>query len=253
MNTGQSRKMIEILNIFKFKIDLGRIFNENINGMRNLVGQILTFFCIQLTVQITAAEQYKYSELEIKNYDELLNDVRNRIQQANRVDAKARKEAGSDTDYDSTEAVFILKDALKMVFSRPNKDNMIEKLLPELRNELKSYEVFYDSINDMVVEAISALKQKIPIVYKSTYIFILENFMSEFRPELKRNPEIKKIFIYIRDSNVVVPDDVRLDRKLRSMFNSRDPSDTAKKILDLDLPEAERKEPKKGFWQRLFG
>ncbi len=207
------------------------------------------FFCF---TSVSHAELYKYSELEIKNYDELISEVRKKIEEASRADEEARVEADSDTLHDTSKSIFILKDALRMIFSRPNKDNTIDKLLPEVRNELKSYEAYYDSIHDLAVEAVNGLKQKIPVVYKSTYIFILENLMSEFRPELKKNEEIKKLFIYIRDAEAVVPDDVRLDRKLRSMFNSRNPSDTAKKILEMDLPVNERKE-KKGFWQRLFG
>ena len=50
-----------------------------------------------------------------------------------------------------------------------------------------------------------------------------------------------------------VPDDVRLDRKLRSMFKSQNPSETAKTIIDAELPKDDRKEKKKSFWQRLFG
>ncbi|MCB0355467.1 MAG: hypothetical protein KDD40_00580 [Bdellovibrionales bacterium] len=202
------------------------------------------------------AKLYKYNELEIKGYDELHKMVKALIQQAETVDLQAQKEAEKQdpmAEPDSTEAIEFLKEALRLIFSRPNKDNMVEKLLPEVRAELKSYSAFYDSIYDLVVEAVAGLGQKIPVVYKSTYIFVLENVMSEFRPLLKSDKEIQKIFFYIRDSDVKVPDDVRLDRKLRSMFKSQNPSETAKTIIDAELPKDDRKEKKKSFWQRLFG
>lgn len=200
----------------------------------------------------TFATLYKYSELELKSYDELIKEVRDKITKAQETEENAMKEAGDDVQYDTSASIFILKDALRMIFSRPNKDNMIDKLLPEVRALLVEYGAYYDSINDLAVESVSGLKQKLPIVYKSTYIFVLENIMSEFRPNLKSNEEVKKIFFYIRDSKASVPDDVRLDRKLRSMFNSQNPCETAEKIIELELPKDKRKE-KKSFWDRLFG
>ncbi|MCB9027207.1 MAG: hypothetical protein H6625_12870 [Bdellovibrionaceae bacterium] len=177
------------------------------------------------------------------------------LQKAERKDIQANppsENLDSPTEYDPSEAIDVLKEALRLIFSRPNKDNMVEKLLPPVRADLKSYDAYYDSLYDLVVEAVAGLNQKIPVVYKSTYIFVLENIMSEFRPQLKTEKDIQKIFIYIRDSDVKVPDDVRLDRKLRSMFKSRNPSDTARSILEIELPREKEKE-KKGFWQRLFG
>ena len=211
------------------------------------------FFFLLFTVLCTPAyaKLYSYSELEIKGYDELNKMVLELIQKAEQIDIQAQKEA-SVADYDNTESLELLKEALRLIFSRPNKDNMIEKLLPPLRAELKSYNAFYDSLNDLVVEAVAGLNQKISVVYKSTFIFILENFMSEFRPLLKTDEEIKKIFIYIKDSKAAVPDDVRLDRKLRSMSTSRNPSETAESILKMDFPPSQQKKDKKSFWQRLF-
>ncbi|MCB0390094.1 MAG: hypothetical protein KDD58_02330 [Bdellovibrionales bacterium] len=216
---------------------------------------LLTLCFLVSPIFQSEAKLYKYNELEIKSYDELSQLVKDLIQKAELVDVKNQKEAEAIDEmanYDTTESIDYLKEALRLIFSRPNKDNMVEKLIPEVRSELISYSAYYDSIYDLVVEAVAGLNQKIPVVYKSTYIFVLENVMSEFRPQLKTSDEVKKIFFYIRDSGASVPEDVRLDRKLRSMFKSQDPSDTAKAIIDKELPKTERKE-KKGFWERLFG
>ncbi len=215
--------------------------------MKLILALSLTFF---FTTPVNA-ELYKYSQLAVKSYDSLIEMVHKKIAKAAKVDEEAQKLAADINNYDTSKSIYILKDALRLIFSRPNKDNMVEKLLPEVRSELKSYNAFYDSINDLVVESITGLTQKIPVIYKSTYIFVLENIMSEFRPDLKTNKDVKKIFIYIRDSGAGIPDDVRLDRKLRSMFRSRSPSSTARKIIEQDLPKKERQE-KKGFWESLF-
>lgn len=217
----------------------------------------LTYFLFIISAalfvsQIAHAETYKYSDLELKSYDELSVIITARIKKASKIDLQNQKSAAKkhEESYDESESLELLKDALRMILSRPNKDNMVEKLLPDVRRELNNYGAFYDTLNDISVEAVSGINQKIPVVYRSTFVFVLENILSEFRPELKTKAEIKKIYKFISDAKIQIPEDVRLDRKLRSMFSSDSPSETAQKIIDTDLAE---KKPKKSFWQRLFG
>ena len=203
------------------------------------------------------AELYKYNELEINSYDQMAVLVRAKIERATEIDLNNQRQAekSGQTSYNEAESINLLKDALRLILSRPNKDNLVEKLIPEVRQELNNYQAYYDSLHDITVEAVTGLNQKIPVVYRSTYIFVLENIMSELRPQLKTNSEVQKIFQYIRDAQIKIPNDVRLDRKLRSMFKSQSPSETAAKIIETDLPKTNDKKngQKKGFWQWLFG
>jgi len=207
---------------------------------------------IQLFASLCQAKLYKYSELEVKNYDEMSKIVHEKIRLASRIDLKKQRQSDKKgrSDYDEFESIEVLKDSLRLIFSRPNKDNLVEKLLPDVRRELNNYGAYYDSLNDIVVEAVNGVSQKIPVVYRSTFIFILENVMSELRPDLKGSDEVKKIFTYIRDANLEIPNDVKLDRKLRSMYRSDSPSLTARKVLKAAQP---KKKKTKGFWERLFG
>lgn len=212
----------------------------------------IAFIITSFIGQWAFAEIYKYSELELKNYDDMRKMVQERVKKASEIDANNQQMAEDEgrLNYDETESILHLEDALKLILSRPNKDNMIEKLLPDVRGQLNNYGAYYDSLNNIVIEAINGVSQKIPVVYKSTYIFILENIMSEHRPYIKKENEVKKIFMQIRDAKIEVPNDVRLDRKLRSMFKSQSPSKTASEVLRIDFPEEHKK---KGFWEKLFG
>jgi len=191
---------------------------------------LLTLVALVLAAPATSAERFKYNELQIKDYDEMTSMVRERLKKS----AKIMK--GSDADGDSApdqESIESLREALLLVLSRPNQDNMLAKLLPELRKELNTVNAFEDSLDSLAQEAIDGLgNKKLPVIHRSTYWFVLENILSEFKPEIRDKADIKKTFEKIRDAKVEVPKDVAKDLKLRSMFKVESPSDRAKRVLE---------------------
>lgn len=157
-----------------------------------------------------------------------------------------------DKSASDIEVVRELNQVLLIIFSRPNNDNMVSKLIPDVRKELNNYRAFYDSIHTLVDSALLGVQQNIPPSHKSTYLFVLENIMSELKPEIKTQTECKKIFYQISNAKIKISDDLRLDRKIRSMFQSHSPSDTAHTVLKQNFPD-EFKEKKKSLWERIFG
>ncbi len=171
--------------------------------------------------------RYKYSELQIKDYDEMLSQVKVRVKAASKI--LKNSEVGSDEDQAAVEE---LRSALLLMLSRPNQDNMLAKLLPEVRKELVNLSAFEDSLAGLAVESIEGLNNdRLPTVYRSTSLLVLENVLSEFKPEIREKEDLRRIFEKIRDAKLEIPSEVKKDLKLRSMFSVESPSEKADRIL----------------------
>ncbi len=198
----------------------------------------LITLCIAFSaVTAKAATSYKYTDLIIKDYDEMNNMVQTRIKKSKAVGTKDRDGEGNDG-----EAIELLRDALKLTFSRPNSDNMIAKLTPEIRRELLGYNAFEDTISSLAAEAISISKDKNATVsQQSTALFVLENLLGEIRPEAQSNTDLRRVVERISDANLKISDEVMKDRKIRSMFKTDNPSHIAADILKGIAKEKDKK------------
>lgn len=136
---------------------------------------------------------------------------------------------------DDRQAIELLRDAMKLVLSRPNTDNMVAKLNPEIRRELSGYSSYEDTLSSIVSEAIDNLKNaKGSTNTRSTALFILENGLSEIRPEMLSNEDLRRIVERVRDAKLEVPKEVVKELKLGGMFSSQNPSKQAAEILKKD-------------------
>lgn len=204
--------------------------------MKTLIFSILVFLS-----SMAFAAQYKYNELVIKDYDEMSKVVNSRVTTARKLSRTS--EEGDD---DERTAVEHLREALKLIFSRPNSDNMVAKLTPEVRRELIGFSAFEDTIASLAKEGIDALDNKhLSKNSRATYLFLLENLMSEIRPEVESNGNdaLRKAVEKIRDAKIKVSKDVQVERSMGSMFQPFDPSGEAKKILET-ADKAKKKEDK---------
>lgn len=184
-----------------------------------------------LFIAQTLAENFKYSELQIKDYDEMKTLVRDRIT-ASKKAFLDRQKKGKNSEEADRQAIEVLRNALKLILSRPNDDNMLAKLLPFVRSELNNYSAFEDTLASLTQESVRSISNdKIPSVYRSTSLFLLENVMSEIRPEISKKEGFKKLVEFIRDAKIVVPESVKNERRLRSMQRSKNPSEMAETIL----------------------
>jgi hypothetical protein len=173
-----------------------------------------------------AAHSYKYSDLVIQDYDEMSKQVQIRIRNAH----KANKD-GEDSTGDA-EAIEDLRDALKLIFSRPNSDNMVAKLAPDLRRELSGFSAYEDTISSLSAEATGIVNDKNATVSaRSTALFVIDNILGEVRPEIAGNVDLRHVVEKIRDAKLKIDDDVIRDRKLRAMFKTKNPSEYAAEIL----------------------
>lgn len=164
----------------------------------------ITFVSIML-IQVFACAGllYPYNRLATKDLDQMSKLVKEKIKEA--------KSAGGNR-------TIPLKEALQAIFSRPNDDSMIEKLLPSVKNELEEHAAYEKTFHLLVKEAAGALNN--PKAFKAealvTYIVFLENTLSEMKPKMAE-PFEKGIFVQIRDAKIQYTKELLNERKHRML------------------------------------
>lgn len=189
---------------------------------------ILTSVLVVFSLNASAGLLFNYSQLTTKDLDEMNQIVQSKI--------KESKQSASGKHVP-------LKEALQAVFSRPNDDDMIDKVIAPLRTSLDELDYWEKSISQLADEAINALKnpKAFSPVVQSTYLIFLENLLSELKPYLKRPGFERQIAERIRDAKIAVPERAANERRLRTMKSTVSPSEIARKIL----AEAQKAAPEK--------
>lgn len=125
-----------------------------------------------------------------------------------------------------------LREAMQAVYSRPNEDFMIEKIVGPLRTELDEIESWEPVMRSLVDEAVNALKDPKGLKAEAqvTYAIMLENMMAELQPDAANAFE-KGIFTQIRDAHIELTSEANKERQLRIMKKVKSPSDIAADIL----------------------
>lgn len=161
---------------------------------------------------------FNYSQLALKDLDQMSQLVSDKVKEAKK--SKSGK-------------VVPLKEALQAVYSRPNEDDMIEKVVAPLRSNLDELEAWEKTISQLTDEAINALKnpRAFKPVVQVTYVIFLENFMAEVKPYMKGEGFERKMVERIRDAKIEVSKEAMNERKLRSMKSTVSPSVIAEKLL----------------------
>lgn len=183
---------------------------------------LLTMFIFVFCMQAQAGLLFNYSQLALKDLDQMSKLVNDKI--------KESKKSGSGK-------VVPLKEALQAVYSRPNDDDMIEKIVAPLRSNLDELESWEKTISQLTDEAINALKnpRAFKPVVQVTYVVFLENLMAEIKPYLKTEGFERKIVERIRDAKIEMPKEAVNERKLRMMRATTSPSEIAGKILSQSI------------------
>ncbi len=175
--------------------------------------------------------EYDSTSLLIKSSDQIGDMVKKKIRQAQVVQSKQEDSEDGDIVAEP-EAFEHLKDALRIVLARPDQDGARANLYARIRAELADLNSLEQAMIDLTEEALSELRTQDGPRRTATYVVILENMMAEIRPELKGNPNFRKILERIRDAKISIEDKAKLKNLLRSMSVPVSPSVTAQKILE---------------------
>lgn len=179
----------------------------------------IRIFIVLCVAQISMAGlTYTYHQLTLKNLDQMNTLIKNKI--------KESKAAYSGKTVP-------LKEALQAVYSRPNSDDMISKIVDQLRSQLELESAYEKVFSELIQEAINALKR--PQNFKKdvqvSYAIFLENTIAEFKPDLKSDSFELKMIQKIAGSELDLTKEARKERQLRLMTEGSSPSELAKIVL----------------------
>jgi hypothetical protein len=137
-------------------------------------------------------------------------------------------------EYKKDGSTQILKEAVQAVYSRPNDDGMIEKIIVPLRNELDENDNWEPVMESLVQEAIGAMKN--PKAFKpvvlNTYAVFLENVIADYKPFAEKPGHERKMIEKIRDAKIELTKAEEDERKLRTMSNHKSPSEIATSVME---------------------
>lgn len=191
----------------------------------------LTLLAVFFVQTASAGLLFNYTQLMIKDLDQMNQIVLDKI-------AESRASDGEKT--------VPLREALQAVYSRPDSDGMIEKLVGNLRTELDEHNAWEETLNKLTVEALNALRN--PRAFNSkvqvTYQIFLENLMSELNPLIVPGSFERGLVEKIRDAQVKLSKEASAERQLRMLKAIQSPSDLAAALLKRATPsgQAEQKD-----------
>lgn len=192
----------------------------------------LSLFILGSSVSAFAGLMFNYSQLALKDLDQMSKIVRDKVSESNKSHG---------------EKAIPLKEGLQAVFSRPNEDGLIEKVMSPLRNGLDELDAWESSVQQLVKEAIGALKnpKAFKPVIQVTYTIFLENLISEMKPRAQLEFE-NSILSQIQKANIVLTPQAKNERVLRMMKETRSPSEIAADVLKAaaEAQVSETKPPK---------
>ncbi len=178
---------------------------------------LLNLAVLGTSVSASAGLMFNYSQLALKDLDQMSKIVREKV-------IESSKSGGSKA--------VPLKEGLQAVFSRPNEDGMIEKVMSPLKNGLDELDAWEPSVRQLVKEAIGALQNSKAFkpVIQVTYVVFLENLISEMKPRAQMEFE-SSVLKQIQNANIVLTSQAKNERVLRMMKETRSPSEIAADVL----------------------
>jgi len=193
--------------------------------MKNTKIVLLTLFMTLFSINSFAGLLYNYSQLSLKDLDQMNDLVTNKVKESKKA---------------SSGKTVPLKEALQAVYSRPNEDDMIDKVVAPLRSQLDELDAWEKTVNQLTDEAISVMKHPnafSPVV-QVTYEIFLENMLAEMKPYISTNGFEKALTVRIRDAKIEVSKKALNERAIRSMKATVSPSEIAAQILSAPPPAA---------------
>ncbi len=127
-----------------------------------------------------------------------------------------------------------LSDSVQYLFSRPDDDGVIGKLLPTVQQNLEERNEWNKVLVYLTNECLEVLKndEKHSASKQITALIILENIISETKPEVRRGDFAKDLLKKIEDADIDISKKAKNERKLRAMKAFVSPSKLAERVRE---------------------
>ena len=171
---------------------------------------------------------YTYNQLKLYDIDEMVEITEDRM-----------------ALYKETNDSEKLYEIMTLILARPNDDNILERLMLSIRYSLDSNKLWEDSVEVVVDNAITALKDETTSAGDQiSYLMVLQNLLVEFKPEFKKldiSPKFEQNVIEkVANAEIEVSDEARREANLNLFGKLISPSEIAKQVLE-DIKKIPRK------------
>lgn len=217
---------------------------------------ILLVTSLLFSQTVFSAEFFPYNELLLKDLEQMESLVSKKIKEYEKsgetsptdssgiVDVSESSSSDNTDDVadfteDSAESstpsanVTPLKEALQAVYSRPNLDDMIQKVIAPLRTALENVDAWEKTTSSLIDEGLANLKnpKKVKPRVQATYAIMLDNFVNEFRVYADADGFEKKMLEKIKKADIDLSKEARAEIKLRVLKEPVSPSELARVTL----------------------
>lgn len=141
------------------------------------------------------------------------------------------------TEYKQKRDPAKLTEAVTICLSRPNDDNLLERLLGSVRYILDSTDQWEEAVENVVEDGLRALKMETTAAADQvTYVVVLQNVLLENKAEILKQdepPQFERAIIdRIAEADLVVSEEAQKYSGLNLMEGLISPSDMAKNIIE---------------------
>lgn len=193
-----------------------------IDLMRILIKQSIVFSVLFLYTTTTLAVDYNYTTLIFKDYEDLKPLVSNALKESRRF----------KYPQNGNKAISPLKKSFKMLLSRPDSDNLLAKLSPEVLRDLDSMGVFPEVVQNLIEEGKATVKNdSASPKIRATALIMLNNLLLVIRPRALDEVELAKSVCKLADEELEIPKAVLKNTELTTMLKEPSPTSLAKKIM----------------------
>ena len=134
------------------------------------------------------------------------------------------------------EGATLIKESIELVFAKPDQNNATTITFQNIESVAIEYGGVYSFVQEVVQDALDTLdkegKDKALLRDQNTYVYILNNLMSEVKPSAsEKGNEYRKLVTKIRDADIDFSDALKSHRLLNSMAQTVNPSKIAASIV----------------------
>lgn len=190
--------------------------------MKKIFIYISAVFVSFLYATSTLAVSYNYTTLIFKDYPDLKPLVSNALRESRKFKYPR----------DGARATEPLKKSFKMILSRPDSDDLVSKLSPELIRDMDSMGVFHSTVEELLNEGHEEVFNKsLSPKVRATALIMLNNLLLLVRPLALDEITLAKSVCKFADKDITIPKEILKNTELTTMLKEPSPTNLAKKIM----------------------
>lgn len=176
---------------------------------------------------VSSAEPISSQQLKMTDYDQIKSKLDKKISESRRL---AKNLGESPDPVEEQAAIEPLRDAMLLLLARPDTDNLVAKLMPDLRRELNNFDAFEEVFLSVGESLLRKSKDKgLRLEDRVTTSYQLQNLLTEIQSMNPKGREPLKSFV-----KKVIDQKIEVDKEVASYrnLNFMDQTPVFKKIAE---------------------